>query len=278
MSGKIPPKTGGSGGTENRGQILPSKAPEDTGYMLPNYDFAGNLKTPGEVGVRRGGNFGDVVSAAKGIIYYTDVIGFGKSTNSMTADLPYNLLGINFFMKTGMTCTNGADMWSYFQGIPDGSALGQTVKKAIRGIGYPDMKGLAPGILEDTKAAMNPEPIIRSMFGSVYPVCELQTKQVGDDRGYTKDPNTGDIWVHGDIDYTGGTPKQTRWVQKRDGKGNPIFVDRGEFDKTPKEYNPDGTRIVAPPISEDFRDPGKASLLVAVVLFALAFAITHKSR
>jgi hypothetical protein len=278
MSTKIPPKNGGSGGTENRGQILPSKAPEDTGYMLPNYDFAGNLRTPRDVGVKRGGDFGDVISAAKGIIYYTDVIGFGKSTNSITADLPYNLLGINFFMKTGMTCTNGAEMWSYFQGIPDGSALGKTVKKAINSMGYPDMAGLAPGILEDTKAAMNPEPIIRSMFGSVYPVCELETKQVGDDRGLIKDPNTGDIWVHGDVDYTSGIPRQTRWVQKRDRKDNPVFVDRGEFDKTPKEYNPDGSRIVPPPPSEDFRDQSRGSLLVAVVLFALAFAITHRSR
>ena len=59
---RIPAPTGGSGGTETRGQILPSMATED--ITLPNYDFAGNIPTPASVGVRRDGSFGGVIDAA----------------------------------------------------------------------------------------------------------------------------------------------------------------------------------------------------------------------
>ncbi len=274
---RVPKSTGGSGGTEGRPQILPSMRPSDSGYMLPPYDFAGNLKTPKQIGVKRGGDFSDVMNAGKGVIYYTDVIGFGKSTNGLTAGMDFQLLGINFFTRSGMTCTNGAEMWNYFQGIPDGSALGTTVKKAVQEMGYPPMAGLAPGMIEDAKAALNPEPLVRSMFGSVYPVCEQQSLPVGDERGNIRDPNTGDVWVDDkDVTYRQGRAFQTRWVQKKDGKGNPIFVDKGTFDKTPKDYNFDGTKYTPPPPSEDFTTMDRASLTVALALLALSFAIVHK--
>lgn len=274
---RIPKSMGGSGGTEGRPQILPSIRPSDSGYMLPPYDFAGNLMTPADIGVKRGGDFSDVLNAGKGVIYYTDVIGFGKSTNGLTEGMPFHLLGINFFTRSGMTCTNGAEMWNYFQGIPDGSALGQTVKKAIQRMGYPPMAGLAPGMIEDAKGALNPEPLVRSMFGSVYPVCEKATLPVGDERGFIKDPNSGDVWVNAeDVTYNQGRPYQTRWVQKKDGKGNPIYVSKDEFDKTPKEFNFDGTKYTPPPPSEDFSNMDKASLTVALVLLALSYAIVHK--
>lgn len=273
---RIPPPTGGSGGTETRGQILPSKELGDTGFELPNYDFAANVPTPASVGVRRDGSFGGVINAAKGIIYYTDVIGFGQSTSGLTRGMPYSRLGINFFLNSGLTCTNGADMWQYFEGIPNGSALGQTVKNAIREMGMPEMRGLAPGILEDTKAALDPNPLLRSAFGNVYPVCELQTRQVGDDQGRIKDPKTGDVWVKGNVQYKDGRPIQTRWVQKVDQRGNPIFVSRGEFEKTEKTHQPNGEPIPPPPRKEYFEDQNKASLLVAIVLGLLAYAVVRK--
>jgi hypothetical protein len=271
---QVPPPTGGSGGTEKRGQILPNQAPEDT--SLPNYDFAGNVPTPASVGVRRDGSFGGVINAAKGIIYYTDVMGFGEATSSLTRDMPYSRLGINFFMKSGLQCTNGADMWQYFQGIPDGSALGTRVRDAIAEMGMPQMRGLAPGILEDVKAAMNPNPLLRSAFGSVYPVCELKTLNVGDDQGRIKDPKTNDVWVKGEVQYKDGRPVQTRWVQKVDKRGDPIFVDKGEADKTPKTQKPDGSPVDPPPRVEYFEDGQKASLLMAIVLGLLAYAVNRK--
>lgn len=273
---KVPAPTGGSGGTETRGQILPSKEIGDTGFKLPEYDFAGNVPTPASVGVRRDGSFGGVINAAKGIIYYTDVMGFGEATSSLTRGMPYSRLGINFFLKSGLTCTNGADMWQYFQGIPDGSALGVRVRDAIAEMGMPQMRGLAPGILEDVKSAMDPNPLLRSAFGNVYPVCELKTMQVGDDNGRIKDPKTGDVWVTGDVQYKDGRPTQTRWVQKVDNKGNPIFVSKAEFDATPKTLQPDGNPVPAPPRKEYFEDVQKGSLVVAIVLGLLAYAVVKK--
>jgi hypothetical protein len=256
-----------SGGTEKRGQILPSTAPEDTGFILPNYDFAGNLVTPAAAGVRKGGSFGDVYSAAQGVAYYVDTIGFGASSSGLTKDKQFKKMGINFFMKSGLQCTNGADMWIYFEGIPNGTALGKTVQGALREIGAPELRGLVPGIIEDSKAALDIRPVINAAFGSVYPVCEKKTLPVGDDWGQVQDPKSGDIWVKGDVQFgSDGRPYQTRWVQKEE-NGTPVFVTRGEFEAAPKTFNPDGT-----PKAEGFEDGKKASLVLAIVLGCMAVA------
>ncbi len=264
-----------SGGTENRPQILPSKAPEDTGFVLPDYDFAGNLTTPASIGVRNVQNagIGDIVNAAKGVIYYTDVIGFGEASSSLTRGKPFNKLGINFFMKSGMQCPNGADMWSYFQGIPDGSALGTTLRDAMAEMGMPQLRGLAPGIMEDSKAALNPMPLLRATFGDVYPDCELKELPVGDDRGYIRDPKTGAEWVKGPVTYKGGQPYQTRWVQKTQ-NGKLVYLSKEQFDKAPKTHNPDGT----PKSSSGFEDVGRATLVTAIVLGCLALAFVGNRR
>ena len=256
---------GASGGTEKRSEILPSAPPADTGFLLPAYDFTGNLPTPRQIGVRNGGSLGDVASAAKGIIYYTDVIGFGESSNPLTRGMPFEHLGINFFMKTGLNCSNGADMWTYFQGIPEGNALGKSVQKAMKEMGMPALRGLAPGIVEDSKSALDIRPIVNAAFGSVYPVCVKQTLIVGSDHGNIKDPNTGDVWVNGDIQYKNGRPYQTRWVQQVDKKGNPVYVDRATFDGTPKTMKPDGTP--ATPVKEGFESNAKKSSLVLAIVF-----------
>ena len=269
-----------SGGTETRKQILPTAKPEDTGYILPDYDFAANLPMPDSVGVRRGDSLGDVLSAAKGVMYYTDTIGFGGPSSSLTRGMPFRKLGINFFTKTGMTCSNGADMWSYFEGIPTGNALGSTLTTAMAKMGYPKLQGLAPGIIEDTKAALNPRPIVQAAFGNPYPVCEQVTLQVGDDIGQLSQPSStdsngrvipGQQWIYGDVIHKNGVPMQTRWVQKIDPKGNPVFISKEEFDATPKTYAPDGSKKTI----AGFEDAGKASLVVAVVLLCGAFAFNY---
>lgn len=275
-----------SGGTETRTQILPSKAPEDTGYTLPNYDFAGNLATPASVGVRNveDAGIGDIVNSAKGIIYYTDVIGFGESSSSLTSGMPFNKMGINFFMKSGMQCSNGADMWTYFQGIPDGSALGTTLRDAMDEMRMPPMRGLAPGIMEDAKAALNPTPLLRATFGDVYPECVQQELPVGDDRGYITDPNCVkkcknnkqcesecEPWIKGPVIYKNGRPHQTKWVQKTK-NGNPVYLSKEQYDNTPKTHNPDGT----PKSTSGFEDVGRVTLLTAIVLGCLTLAFVKR--
>lgn len=269
MAGQVP------SGTETRTEILPQVNVEDASFMLPKYDFAAEIPPPDAIGVKRGDSLESVTNAAKGIVYYTDVIGFGESSSPLTRGLPFQHLGINFFMKSGLTCPNGADMWNYFEGIPDGSALGTTIRDTVRRMGLPQMRGLAPGMLEDTKAALNPKPLLQAAFGSVYPVCEKKTMPVGDEQGKIQD-KAGNKWVFGDVQYVNGRPTQTRWVQAKDANGEPKYTNATVFNATRKTHNADGSLKLG--MTEGFEGNQKASLLVAVVLLTAAWAITCRSK
>ena len=254
-------------GQEKRQQILPSQDVSSSSFKQPDYNPAGQVLTPDVVGVKRGGSFGDVYNAARGMAYYTDVIAFGQSSREMTKGLPFNKIGLNYLMPSGLTCSNGADMWTYFEGIPKGDAMGKRVDQAMVNMGLPRMTGLAPGIVEDTQAALNPMPILQAAFGNVYPVCEKKALPVGDDWGRIMDDVTGDKWIEGPLEYRDGRPYQTKWVQAMEGS-SPIFISQQKWRDTPKTMNPDGS-----PKTEGFEDGRKASLLLAVVLFSLAFAV-----
>jgi hypothetical protein len=272
--------TGGSSGTEKRDQVLPNVPIENTGFILPEYDFAGNIFAPDVVGVKSGGSLGDVINAGKGIAYYSDVIGFGQG-HGMTSGMPFVKLGINFFMKTGLTCSNGADMYTYFEGIPKGDALGKSLQFTMARMGLPPLRGIAPGIIEDTKAAMNIKPVLQSAFGNVYPVCKKVTLPVGNDIGFTTDPVNGDVWIKDKIDtYINGRPCQIRWVQETDRKGEPVYISKDAWESTPKTQNADGsTKQISTTLKEGFySEPGKLTLLVAIVLCCGAIAFTYRKK
>jgi hypothetical protein len=271
-----------SGGTEKREQILPNVPIEDTGYILPEYDFAGNVPTPDgpEVHISSCGRLQCIIDAAKGILYYSDTVAFGQASSGLTAGYTYKKLGINFFTKTGLTCSNGAQMHSYFEGIPKGDGFGKKLQKVMRGMGMPEMRGIAPGILEDTQHAMNIKPVLQSAFGNVYPICEQVTLPVGDDYGQLQDPDpdVGDKWIKGSVQYINGRPYQTRWVQKKNQKGEPIYISKDEWDATPKTHNLDGTPKVLPPVTESFVNQSEAqkiSLLLGVVFLCGAMVAYH---
>jgi hypothetical protein len=143
----------------------------------------------------------------------------------------------------------------------------------------PALRGLAPGILEDSQSALNISPIINAAFGSVYPVCELKTMPVGDELGQLQDPQTGDVWVTGAVEYRNGIPHQTRWVQKRNARGdNPVYVDQKTFNSTPKTQNPDGTPAPPKATTEGFQNSRKSSLVLALVFLCGAAAILCRKR
>ena len=263
-----------SGGTEDRGQILPSVQPEDTGYMQPHYDVGGNVDTPVDIKVTgRGGSVKDVINSMKGVAYYVDVIGFGKTSkpvNDFLGPMPHHPLGLAYFHKTGLICDNGADMWAYFNGIPQGNIFGKKITKKLESLGLPSLQGLAPGILEDAGAALDPRPMAQAVMGGAYPKCVQVTAPVGDTHGNTRDYYNGDEWIQGDVGYYQGVPIQTRWVQAKNAKKNPIYISKEEWDKTPKVFNRDGTPVK----TEGFQDSGqKASLLLAVVFLCGALVL-----
>ena len=264
-----------SGGTEDRKKIVPAVQPEDTGFVLPKYDYAANLETPPQIGVRDGGSISDVVEAAQGVMYYADVIGFGAASTGFTSGKPFHELGINYFLKTGLKCDNGADMWMYYEGIPKGNALGNKIQSVMKQMNLPPLRGLAPGMIEDVKAGLDPTPILQATFGSAYPKCVKVTLPVGDSNGTLGD--SGSKWIQGDITYVNGKPAQTRWIQATNGRGEPIYMDRDKYDKTPKTMNADGTPVpVPPPVQEtfqNFENGQKISLLLAVVFLCGAVIV-----
>ena len=243
-------------GNDKRANVLPVKEASGPGFLGPAYNPADEMLPPASIGVKRGGDLNDVLGAVKGVIYYGDMIGFGQASSDFTKNMPgLKPLGVNYFVNSGLTCSNGATMWEYVQTIPTGSALGEKVKQAIRAVKLPEMRGMAPGILEDAQFALNPMPIINAVVGSGYPQCRLVTKPVGDFDG--KIYNVDGVLL---VDPEGlierdGRYYQERWIQDRNVRGNPrpgeepdehyarsdpIELAYDEWEKVPKTHNENG--------------------------------------
>jgi len=232
-------------GSENRTSILPSMIPSGIGFFGSPYNPANAMLTPPQIGVKVGDSMDDVINAVKGVGFYTDQIGFGAPSTGLTQGMPLKPLGVNYFMKTGTTCSNGADMWNYMKGIPEGNALGDKIKNSMAEMGLPPLKGLAPGMVEDAENALNPSPLINALLGSGYPQCKQVTLSVGDSYGNIQDPDSGEVWI-ADPDTairSGDGWVQTRWVQDTDNSGNPINLTRDQWVSAQKTFNPDGTAI-----------------------------------
>ena len=234
----------------------------DTGGLLgPKYSYADELRTPSELGIGRDGSFDGIMRAVGGVSYYVDAIGFGEATPfSRNLGMTQNPLGIRYFMKTGATCSNGADMYEYISTIPSGlpGRVGEEVQKTM-GVKF---RGLAPGIIEDAAGALNPMPMFKSVTGSGYAQCKKVTLPVGDLNGSVRsayDPSN--IWITDPYKNVGGAPSQTRWVFDK-------YVSQEEYDATPKTVKegvlPDTEGFTA--ISD-----GRETKIAAGILFAALF-------
>jgi hypothetical protein len=254
-----------------------STLPPDDGIMGPSYSFVDELPTPGEIGVRSGGDFSAISDAVSGVNYYVDAIGFGQKTMFNSRDM--NPLGLRYFMNTGSICSNGAAMFDYIDTTPKGNLLGERVKKALRDMGLPGMRGLAPGIMEDARDALNPMPLLRAAAGGGYPQCKLVTREVGDLNGNIRSPHDGTVWIKGDTQMVNGRPNQSRWIQDTDQKGHPVYLDQAAYEAAPKQFYPDGS-----PITEGFGNGWEdyidkrtaAGLLLAGIAVSFAVFAAHR--
>ena len=246
-------------GAEKRSVILPTDEPKGIGFLGPDYDYSEELIRPRALGVRRDDTLGSVFNAVKGVAYYMDTIAFGNASSGLTAGLPFKRYGTNYFIKTGAKCSNGADMWHYMELIPKGDALGANMNLAMREMGLTTLQGLAPGAVEDIKAATNLGPALKSLFGTGYPVCKLVNLPVGDESRTIQNPQTGEPWVDDQNAVKNCVPTQNGWVNignysypsNRNG-ANYVracqtkwvldrMVTKKEWDADQKTYNPDGT-------------------------------------
>ena len=171
-------------GNEKRSSILPTQDTSSMDTQPPDYSFADELPFPDQIGVRRGGSLDDVGSAVRGIAWYADMIGFGSPSTGITKGglEPYPM-GVNYFTRTSTKCSNGADMWVYINGIPKGDLFGKKVAESLRRLNMPNLRGLAPGILEDARDGLNPIPIANAVFGTGYAKCKQVELPVGDHFG-----------------------------------------------------------------------------------------------
>jgi len=262
-------------GSESRQSILPTAS---VGTFGSSYSPADAMMSPAQLGIYVGNDMGDVVNAVKGVGFYIDQIGFGAPSTSLTNGMPLKPLGVNYFIKTGATCSNGADMWHYMEGIPTGDALGKGVKQAMEDMGMPPLQGLAPGMIEDAKHALNPAPLMNAMFGSGYPQCKQVTRHVGDAYNRIQDPSTGDYWIT-DPDkasFNGSEYTQTHWVQDTYANGNPINMDREQWEQTEKTYNPDGTPKTSSGFVNHISKP--KHMIVIGILCLIAYGMLRRRR
>lgn len=223
------------GGLETRKEILPKpKVEQGPGVFGPPYSFADNVKLPGEIGVRDGNDMSSVMDSVKGVAYYVDTIGFGESSNPLTRGMDLKPIGVNYWLPTGFTCSNGAKMYSYNESIPKGDALGKRVDDGLRSAGLPRLRGLAPGIMEDAKSALNPIPIMQAVFGSGYPQCKFEVKPVGDQDGRIRNV-AGELYVEDpdSVQMINGRPHQGRWTFDRS-------LSQDQWENAPKTHCPDG--------------------------------------
>lgn len=241
--------------------ILPQISIKTTGPGIvgPDYSFADAIPFPSDIGVRDGGDMDSVMGAARGIAYYSDIIGFGQPSTSMDQNMGLKPIGVQFWMKTGFQCSNGADMWTYVNGIPTGNALGKTMVKGLAAANLPQLKGLAPGILEDIESALDPYPIMSSVFGTGLPSCKLVKQAVGDQNGkiYKLDENGKKVYYIENpetVTVENGVSYQTRWALDH-------FVSQTEWDKVPKTFCPNGSIMVGNicPMFESFCGSGSGA-------------------
>jgi len=244
----------------------------DTGGLLgPKYSFADELKTPSEIGVKRGGGVEEIMRAVGGMNYYVDAIGFGQNTfltklNKLPDQKP---LGIQYFIKTGKTCDNGADMYEYISTVPSGlpGRVGKEIQKTLE----VEFRGLAPGIIEDAAGALNPMPLFQAVAGDAYAKCKKVTLPVGNLEGHVAsrlDPKN--VWITDDYktlpvsEYAirtyglkgGVRPHQTRWVLDK-------LVNMETYDKAPKTE-----RAGVLPKTEGFRGTGEMDENIRVKIAA----------
>ena len=223
-------------GLEKRTSILPTpEIKKGPGLLGPDYSFADNVLLPGQVGVRDGDSIDSVIDSLKAVSYYVDTIGFGEPSNPLSRDRPVKPLGVNTWMRTGQKCSNGAEAWMYMEGIPTGTALGSRVRDGLKSAGLPGLRGLAPGIVEDAKEALNPVPLLSAVFGSGNSVCQRVSQRVGDQDNKLQNPD-GTYYIENPelVEYRGDVPYQTRWTAVN----TPITQD--QWEKVEKTHCPDG--------------------------------------
>jgi len=242
----------------------------------PYYDYSNELMYPSEIGIHRNGDIwsgaDQIFRNAAGVQYYMDSIAFGTPTRSIMGngpDFPQYPLGLNYFMKTGMSCSNGADMYQYMSTIPTG--IPGEAGAGLKAVLGANLQGLAPGVIQDSYDGLNPVPVLNAVMGSGYPKCKLMEAPVGDASGklssrfpkpvYNMDPTGSDnppievpnVWVNPGAEKVyykplppskdryvpnGPQPHERRWVFDKWISQDEYYWTRSQMKKMGRLYSP----------------------------------------
>jgi hypothetical protein len=230
----------------HRLEMSDGAAPKDYGYFGPNYATVDDIKLPGELGVRQESSFQAIFDSIGGINYYLDTIAFGSATGFDNGNP--QPLGIRYYLDTGLKCSNGATMNEYVDGVTKGDLLGERVANGLASAGLPGMRGLAPGMLENARDALDPRPLFSAVTGTGYPVCQEVACPVGTIQGKIAMSDTPNKpFILGQTISINNLPYQKRWVQSYTENGSAISISKDEYTATAKCYNPDGSYMARPP-------------------------------
>ena len=234
----------------------------DTGGLLgPKYSYADELPAPSDLGIGRDGSFGGIMRAVGGINYYADAIGFGNATGfAKLMGMNQAPLGLRYFVKTGLKCSNGQDMYDYIDTVPKGA--GGRIGKEIQNTLGVKFQGMAPGIIEDAESALNPLPLFKAVTGSGYPRCKRVTLPVGTAYGTLRSRfDDKNVFIKDETQLVNGLPHQTRWI----------------FDSylTQEQYDQE-----KPSVAEGFvgRTESKVAAGALFALLVVGLALTNSTR
>jgi len=147
----------------------------------PKYDYAKNIKPPGEIGMSSRGSISAAAKNVAGLIDYTEVLvtGGGRASRSGGA------MGNKFFLQTGAKCNDihgsGEQTRSiYINNVPQGNI---PFISSSTGANFSEFRGLIPGTLS-TMGQLNPMKIFQAFMMKGTPDCQALTMQTVDSNNH----------------------------------------------------------------------------------------------
>ena len=192
----------------------------------PDYEYYKHIRSPGELGASSDGSMGAMAKDVGTIVNYVELLVAGGGAASKTG----KPLGAKFFLKTAGKCQDVktkkiVDRSIYINNVPDGSI---PFVSSMLGTDFSEIRGLVPGILEDT-GSMNPMNLFSGFMQGTTPPCRKVSYPVeGDDRKNA--PNSGYLTLSEIKSYENDKSRMEAFIS-----GNQIL--RGEKPRGKKTHS-----------------------------------------
>lgn len=139
----------------------------NSSFNLPEYNYAGKVKPPDELGMSPEGSFSAIASNISGLINYAQLLTQGGGD----AQKVPGALGPAGYVETGAKCKdkdgNSRTRSLYINTIPMGDI---PFLSSAMGTNFSEYRGIVPGMLGNV-AAINPVAIFSSFTAPANPVC-----------------------------------------------------------------------------------------------------------